>query len=175
MIITVASYKGGVGKTTTALHLAAFFQRLAPTLLVDGDAIRTSIKWSQRGDGKGLPFTVVDEKQTAIATRDGHFQHVIMDTEANPSIADFQEVAKGCDLLVIPAVPETVATDGLTHTLSKLHELGSCGPRSYTMLSRYLWPRFPAWRPLIKPPLPVSPCMPPMTAAPPVPGRHTKP
>ena len=71
MIITVASYKGGVGKTTTALHLAAFFQRLAPTLLVDGDAICTSIKWSQRGAGTGLPFTVVDEKQTAIATRDG--------------------------------------------------------------------------------------------------------
>jgi chromosome partitioning protein len=125
MIITVASYKGGVGKTTTALHLAAFFQRLGPTLLVDGDAIRTSIKWSQRGDGHGLPFQVVDEKHTAIATRDGHFQHVIMDTEANPAMADFQAVATGCDLLVIPAVPETVATDGLTHTLAKLQELGS--------------------------------------------------
>src|SRR4029453_12247266 len=119
MIITVASYKGGVGKTTTALHLAAFFQRLAPTLLGDGDAIRTSIKWSQRGDGKGLPFKVVDEKQTAIATRDGNFQHVIMDTEDNPPIGDFQKVAKGGHLLLIPAVPETVATDGLTHTLSK--------------------------------------------------------
>ena len=92
---------------------------------MDGDAIRTSIKWSQRGAGTGLPFTVVDEKQTAIATRDGNFQHVIMDTEANPSIADFQEVAKGCDLLIIPAVPETVATDGLTHTLSKLQAMGS--------------------------------------------------
>jgi chromosome partitioning protein len=125
MIITVASYKGGVGKTTTALHLAAFFQRLAPTLLVDGDAIRTSIKWSRRGDGNGLPFKVVDEKQTIIATRDRHFEHVIMDTEANPSNADFKEVAKGCDLLVIPAVPETVATDGLVHTLTMLHELGN--------------------------------------------------
>src|SRR4029453_18348440 len=125
MIITVASYKGGVGKTTTALHLAAFFQRLAPTLLMDGDAIRTSIKWSRPGDGNGLPFKVVDEKQTIIATRDQHFEHVIMDTEANPSNADFKEVAKGCDLLVIPAVPETVATDGLVHTLTMLHELGN--------------------------------------------------
>ena len=37
MIVTVASFKGGVGKTTTALHLAAYCQTLAPTLLVDGD------------------------------------------------------------------------------------------------------------------------------------------
>src|SRR5437763_11625504 len=113
MIITVASYKGGVGKTTTALHLAAFFQRLAPTLLVDGDAIRTSIKWSQRGDGNGLPFKVVDEKQTAIDTRDGYFQNVIMDTEDNTSIEDFKEVDKGCVLLVILAVPATEGTDGI--------------------------------------------------------------
>src|SRR2546429_463092 len=125
MIITIASYKGGVGKTTTALHLAAFFQRLAPTLLVDGDAIRTSIKWSQRGTGDGLPYKVVDEKQPLIATRDDHLDYVIMDTEATPSNADLKEAARGCDLLVIPAVPETVATDGLVHTLTKLDELGS--------------------------------------------------
>jgi chromosome partitioning protein len=34
MFVTVASYKGGAGKTTTAVHLAAYLQRLAPTLLI---------------------------------------------------------------------------------------------------------------------------------------------
>jgi chromosome partitioning protein len=125
MIITVASYKGGVGKTTTAIHLAAYLQGLAPTLLIDGDVIRAATQWAQRGNGSGFPFKVVDETQGIKAARDFIDGHIVIDTEANPSRVDFREVADGCDLLVIPAVPETTATDGLIYTLKKLREIGS--------------------------------------------------
>jgi chromosome partitioning protein len=119
MIVTVGSYKGGLGKTVTAIHVAAYLQTLAPTILADGDIVRASTKWLQRG--KGLPFTVVPVGQLAKHIR--QYEHVVIDTEANPSDEDFKDAAQGCDLLIIPAEPETTATDGLTYTLSKLREI----------------------------------------------------
>src|SRR6186713_2293285 len=70
MIITIASFKGGVAKTTTAVHLAAYLQDLSPTLLIDGDPNRSATGWSRRGQ---LPFKVVDERQAAKYAR--QFQH----------------------------------------------------------------------------------------------------
>lgn len=121
MIITVASYKGGVGKTTTAVHLAAYLQTQAPTLLLDGDDTRNATAWSQRGDG--FPFKIADEVQAARLARD--FTHTVIDTGQRPKQVDLKALSEGCDLLIIPAVPASLDTDGLVLTLQALHELGA--------------------------------------------------
>ena len=121
MIITVASYKGGVGKTTTAVHLAAFLQTLAPTLLLDGDDTRNATAWGQRG--KGFDFKVADEIQAARFARD--FTHTVIDTGQRPKHIDLKVFSEGCDLLVIPTVPASLDTDGLVLMLRALYDIGS--------------------------------------------------
>lgn len=64
--ITVAQFKGGVGKTTSAVHIAAYLQTLGSTLLIDGDPNRQATAWGEQG---GLPFDIVDEKQGAYQAR----------------------------------------------------------------------------------------------------------
>jgi chromosome partitioning protein len=120
MFITVAHYKGGVGKTTTAVHLAAYLQTLAPTLLVDGDPNRSATKWASYGSG--FPFKIVDETQAAYEAR--NYEHIVIDTEARPGKTDFEVLAKGCDLLVIPAVPATLDTLALLDTLKAAQNAG---------------------------------------------------
>lgn len=123
MIITVAGFKGGVGKTTTAIHLACYFAKKSDkTLLVDGDPNRSSLSWSKRGT---LPFQVCDLMSAAKASR--YKEHVIVDTEAHPDEDELEALAEGCDLLVLPSTPDALALEALLSTVNNLQNLTTYG------------------------------------------------
>jgi len=90
MIVTVASFEAGVGKTTTSIHLAAYHARFASTLLLDGDQNRSASGWAQRGH---LPFKVGDERQAARYARD--YVHTVIDTQARPAPEDLRVLVEG--------------------------------------------------------------------------------
>ena len=120
MIVTVASFKGGQAKTTSAVHLAAYLQEDKPTLLVDGDPNRSATGWARR---KGLPFKVVDERQAARYARE--YEHIVIDTQARPTQEDLQALADGCDMLIIPVTPDALSLDALFLIVEALEHLGS--------------------------------------------------
>lgn len=123
MIVTVAGFKGGVGKTTTAVHLACYFaQASEKVLLVDGDPNRSATGWSKRGS---LPFKVCDLLAASKASRGK--EHIVIDTEAHPDNEEMEALAEGCDLLVLPSTPDALAIEALLQTVDGLHSLKSYG------------------------------------------------
>lgn len=118
MIITVAAFKGGVAKSTTALHLATYLQNKADTLLVDGDFNRSALNWSNLGC---LPFKVADEKQGVSLVK--LYDHVVIDTPTRPDADELKTIAQGCDLLVIPTTPDAVALAATLQMVELLKQL----------------------------------------------------
>lgn len=118
MIITVAAFKGGVGKSITALHLAAYLQAKADTLLIDGDLNRSALDWSNRGS---LPFKVADEDNGVDLA--ALYEHIVIDTPTKPSFEELKSIARGCDLVIIPTTPDAIALAATMQMVGLLNKL----------------------------------------------------
>ncbi|MHC5762977.1 ParA family protein [Nostoc sp.] len=108
MIITIVGFKGGIGKTSTAVHLACYLQQKDKTLLVDGDPNRSASSWAGRGK---LPCDLCDEESAASLA--GKYKHIVIDTKARPEVEDLEALVSSCDLMVLPTTPDALALDAL--------------------------------------------------------------
>jgi chromosome partitioning protein len=135
VIITIASFKGGTGKTTTAIHLAAFLasrRGVGRVVLADGDPNRSAVSWYERGESKAK-FVVVDGEDDP-----GDFQHLVIDTPARTEPEDLLPLAASSNLLIIPTA---IAIFSLEATIATLGSLPSLSASHYRVLLTMLPPR----------------------------------
>jgi chromosome partitioning protein len=118
MIISIASFKGGVGKTTTALHIAEVLNHKSPTLVLDGDPNESALAWKGRGK---LSFQVIRENE--LTEHAGKFKHIILDTPARPTTEELKTIATESDLVIIPSQPDALSLDALIKLVSSLKEI----------------------------------------------------
>ncbi|MBD1865148.1 MULTISPECIES: ParA family protein [Trichocoleus] len=120
MIITIASFKGGVGKTTTALHLAEYLgkrRKGSKVILLDGDPNRSALSWYERGQQRAA-FTVMDGDEEPSA-----FDHLVVDTPARTDPTELLPLASASDLLIIPSEISIFSLEATISTVSTLRSL----------------------------------------------------
>lgn len=121
-IVAVANQKGGAGKTTTTMNLAAVSSEHSRTLVVDVDPQQSTTWWATTA-GDGIPFdfaadTSVDNLSRLRALP---YDVVFVDTPGNLTDSDtLRSVLEVADFAIVPTEPEALCVPPMVRTIREL-------------------------------------------------------
>lgn len=147
MIVALLNQKGGVGKTTLALHLAGqWASQGRRILLIDADPQGSALDWSQQRAAEGLPrlFSLIGLARDTLHIEAPELaqgvDHVVID--GPPRVATLLRSALfACDLALIPVQPSPLDGWASAEMLKLIDQARIFKPE---ISARFLLNRYPA-------------------------------
>jgi chromosome partitioning protein len=125
MRLAITNLKGGTGKTTSAVHLAAGLGRRARTLLIDADPQGSATEWAML-IGEECPFAVVTDADPDLHRRlpdiARGYEHVVIDTPPGHDAIVRSALLSATDVL-IPLAPSLMDINRLRPTIEMMAAL----------------------------------------------------
>lgn len=143
-IVAVANQKGGVGKTTVVMQLAAALSRRGRVLVVDVDRQQSTAWWAE--NVQALPFEYAGNQNPRVLAqlRDLRADYDVILVDTPGSLEDtpvLEAVLDAADFVLVPLTPEPLAVEPTIRTITRLIE-----PRHvrHAILMNRIDPRIPS-------------------------------
>jgi chromosome partitioning protein len=116
-VISLTSFKGGVGKSTLAVNLAGALALNASTILVDEDPLQSCYQWAQQNGRLPMPVLLPQE----VSNNDlGASKYLLVDTEGRPQLEDLAELISSSRWTLIPCGTSGLEIDGTLRLIKAL-------------------------------------------------------
>lgn len=110
-VTAVINQKGGAGKTTLAMNLAAGLARRAGTVVIDLDPQGSSLQWASQGR-EPFPATVkqISGKWDARTLHQNYraYHHMVLDCPPSLDSHASIQALRACDVALIPVLPSPI-------------------------------------------------------------------
>jgi len=117
-VIALVGNKGGAGKTTLSINLAAGLAKQASVIIVDADPQGSAIQWNVfTGASMSMPVLGAnDELGNQLAELSLEYDYVVVDCPPSVHAPQTTRVLEICDLALIPVQPSPVDLWATVHT-----------------------------------------------------------
>ncbi|MHB1566735.1 MAG: ParA family partition ATPase [Acidiferrobacter sp.] len=129
-LIALASLKGGCGKSTLALNLAAGLAQGGSVGLVDADPQGALCHWADWSGDKGLPAVLAgrDDPVEAIVQAARRYQQVVVDCPPSLDMVITRRILERVDTVLIPVLPSPLDLWASAETVEAVRQARRVNP-----------------------------------------------